>query len=157
MAKQIPLPKIVDLPQVVVFHRNHPVEQQLLLHIPTGPETGETYIIRLDQPKPPTGEYDPLRDHKGWVKRLPNSQALMDLLAYEMHVAYYPHKGGTVIALDDPDEVSWLRVAFALAREGRGSNSFDHYFTKRRVQLRGPMMPPRLRRALGRRPGVSAW
>ena len=120
MAKSIPLPKLEDLPEVVLFHRSHPSDQRILLHVPTGAESAETYPVRLN-----------VTEHKQWFDRLPNSQTLKDRLSYEMHVCYYPHRNGTVMNLADPDELPWVRVAFAGAHVGRGRNSFDTYFRSR--------------------------
>lgn len=156
MAKLIPLPRIEELPEVVLFHRNHPSDQRLMLQVPTGPETAETYIIRLDQRKPEAGKYDPRLDHKGWIKRLPNSQALTDLLMYEMHVAYYPHKGGTVMKLDDPDTIPYMTQVVALARRSR-TTPFDKLLKRRtqRTRLVAPMSS--FRQSLMRRPGGMTW
>ena len=156
MAKPIPLPNVQDLPRVVIFHRNHPSSQCLLMHIPTGPESAETYPIQLDQKSPPAGEYDPRHDHKGWIKRLPNSQGLMDRLSYEMHVSYYPHDGGCVMPLEDPDAIPWIRQALALARR-EGYGVFDQYFNRRRAYNR-TLPRPNLQRMLAMSPlRRSSW
>ena len=135
MAKSIPLPKLDDLPQVVVFHRNHPAEQRLLLQVPTGAEEAETYIVRLDQ-----------TEHRLWLERLPNYKKLRDRLAYEMHVAFYPQHGGAVMTLEDPNELSWTQVAFASAH-GNHTHPLARRFAQRGMRRR--MLPrPRLRSAL---------
>ena len=160
MSKLIPLPRVEELPEVVLFHRQHPSDQRLLLHVPTGPDGGETYIILLDQEAPPPGHYDPRTDHKGWVKRLPNSQALLDRLSYDMHVSYYPHKGGTVMSLEDPDEIPWVQQALSLAHQsGGGTNNspLEKRLRERNIRARRPAVASPLRAALGRRPGGSAW
>lgn len=128
MAKSIPLPKLEDLPEVVVFHRSHPSDRQLLLHVPTSQSTGETYPVRLD-----------IIEHKQWVDRLPNSQALRDRMTYDMHIAYYPHKCGTIMSLEDPDEIPWIRQAFGMARVARRESRVDSYFNSRNFKRK--MMP----------------
>ena len=139
MAKSIPLPKLTDLPEVVVFHRNHPAEQRLLLHVPTSISTGETYPVRLD-----------VSEHKQWLNRLPNNKVLLDKLMYEMHVAYYPHKAGTVMPLTDPDEIPWVRQVFAAASVGQGKSTLDKHFAMRTTRHK-QLPAPALHTALGGR------
>ena len=155
MAKFIPLPNVVDLPDVVLFHKTHPRDQRLLLQVPTGPDTAETYVIRLDQPSAPAGEYDPRQDHKGWMRRLPNSQGLTDMLALEAHVAYYPQRGGVVMPLEDPDTIPWMTKVVALARR-EGHSPFQRYFARRAVKAR-TLPQPYLRTALRNKPGGAEW
>jgi len=155
MAKLIPLPRYDELPEVVVFHRTHPTEQRITLQVPIGPESSETYVIRMDQQSAPSGEYDPRTDHNGWLKRLNNYQGLMDALALEAHVAYYPHRNGTVMPLEDPDTIPWMRKVVALARR-EGHSPFDKYFRKRSKRGRLMSVPP-LRSALQKRPGGAPW
>ena len=158
MSTLIPLPHVDQLPDVIVFHRDHPSAQRLMIQLPTGQDEAETYVIRLDQPKPEPGAYDPRTDHKGWMQRLPNSQALMDLLSYEMHVAYYPNHGGAVMMLEDPDEVSWVRQAFEMAHMA-GGGGLHSLTTRAPAPLRARTMPlPPLRTALGGRvPRGRSW
>jgi len=137
MAKSIPLPKLAELPEVVLFHRSHPSDQQLLLHVPIGGDVAETYPVRLDR-----------TEHKQWMDRLPNSQALRDRLTYEMHVAYYPHKNGTVMNLVDPDELPWIRKVFATARMSTGESRSDRYF-RSRGQRHSRLPQSRFRTSLG--------
>ena len=160
MAKLIPLPRVEDLPDVVVFHRDHPSAQRFMLQVPTGPDGAETYLIRLDQPKQIPGSYDPRTDHKGWMDRLPNSQALMDRLSYEMHVAYYPNHGGTVLTLENPDEIPWVREAFAGAYMAANGGPCGALARRQPPpSIRARTMPlPMLRTALGGRvPRGMSW
>lgn len=154
MAKQIPLPRYEELPEVVLFHRDDPRDTRLLLHVPTGPDSGETHIIDLAQPSAPIGEYDPRTDHKGWVRRLPNSRGLMDKLAIEPHVAYYYSRGGTVMVLDNPDLIPWLRIALAMARREAAPNSMQSMFERRQIRARQHGPSP-FRRALDPRYGFG--
>jgi len=142
MGKNLPLPKSADLPEVVVFHRSDPSDQRLMLQVPTGTEESETYLVRLDK-----------SEHRQWVGRLTNSQALMDRLSFEMHVAYYPHRNGTVMTLEDPYEIPWLAKVLAHAR-AQQSSPMAGYFSKR--QMRQRTLPvPALKRALGARGGAQ--
>jgi len=105
------------------------------MQVPTGPDDGETYIVRLDE-----------TEHRLWLERLPNSQALRDRLSYEMHVAYYPQHGGTVMTLEDPDEIPWVRVAFAAAHQAVDSPMAKLF--ARRSMRRNRLPRPQLRDAL---------
>jgi hypothetical protein len=134
MGKFIPLPKLVDLPEVVLFHHEHPSDRRLLLQVPTGPDDGETYIVRLDE-----------TEHRLWFERLPNYKALRDRLSYEMHVAFYP-QSGTVMTLEDPDEVHWVQQAFAAAHQTT-QNPISGMFARRSLR-RNRIPRPQLRTAL---------
>lgn len=158
MAKLIPLPRYEELPEVCLFHRSRPDSQRMLLQVPTGPETAETYVLDLSQRTPSAAEYDPRTDHKGWVERLPNSRALMDKLSYERHVAYYPKRGGIVMELDDPDNISWVQFAMMLARRFMtDSSSIEGFFARRQLQSRMPLRASALRQSLQLRPGGATW
>jgi len=85
-------------------------------------------------------------DHKQWVERLPNHQWLTDMLSYEMHVSYYPHRNGTVMRLEDPYEIPWVAQAFAQARVQQ-SNPLEGFFAKRKMRNRLLPVAP-LKRAL---------
>jgi hypothetical protein len=43
MAKILPLPKLADLPEVVVFHREHPTDRRIMLQVPTSSVDAESY------------------------------------------------------------------------------------------------------------------
>lgn len=141
---------------MVLFHRNHPAASRVLLQVPTGPETAETFVIDLNQLSQRSGEYDPRTDHKGWMKRLPNSQALMDKLACDPHVAYYIRRNGTSMVLENPDEIPWVRQVMAMARMEAPDSAVEARFRQRevRTQSRAPSL---LRRLLGLRPGGVSW
>jgi hypothetical protein len=158
MAKPIPLPRYEELPEVVLFHRSHPASPRLLLQVPTGPDTSETYLIDMAQPPAPVGEYDPRTDHKGWVERLPGGRALMDKLACDMHVAYYHSRNGTSMVLEDPDQIPWVRQIMAMARIGSPDvGGVDAYFNRRSRQV-AMMQPSPLRRSLATpRFGGASW
>jgi len=130
-----------------------------LVQVPTSQDDAETYVIRLDQPKHEPGTYDPRTDHKGWMKRLPNSQALMDRLSYEPHVSYYPNHGGSVLTLENPDEIPWVREAFAMAHQASNAGAFAGTVSRPPPSIRARTMPlPALRTALGGRvPRGQGW
>ena len=49
--KRLDLPKIGDLPKMVLFHRDHPAEPRVVLQIPNEDRTdAETYVLRMDRP-----------------------------------------------------------------------------------------------------------
>ena len=156
MAKFIPLPNYADLPEVVLFHRSHPSDQRLMLQVPTGPESAETYIIRLDQPSAEPGKYDPRNDHKGWIKRLPNSQALMDKLACDMHVAYYYSHSGTVMTLEDPDQIPWMTQVIAMAHHTAGEGPYEKMHQKRALRSKHPMVSA-FRNSVSASAGRQSW
>lgn len=141
MGKIIPLPKLADLPEVVLFHCTHPADPRLTLQVPTGTEDAETYVVRMND-----------SDHKQWIERLPNSLALRDRLSIEKHVAYYPHRNGTVMTLEDPYEIPWVAKAFAVARAQR-SSPLEGFFNRRRMRNR-TLPAPTLKRALR---GGASW
>lgn len=129
---------------MVLFHRSHPSDARILLQVPTGQETAETYVIDMDQRPAPVGEYDPRTDHKGWVERLPRSRELLDKLSCDPHVAYYPSNGGASMVLDNPDEIPWVAKVMAFARMQGNGQTMDSYFARRRAGSRQmPMLPVR--------------
>jgi hypothetical protein len=142
MGKILPLPKHEELPEVVLFHRTSPGDPRLLLQVPTGAEEAETYVVRLDR-----------IEHKQWFDRLLNSRALTDRLAYEMHVAYYPTRNGTVMTLEDPDEIPWVCQVLAAARMQHNSQ-LGGYFNQRNARKRA-LPAPALKRALSARGGAQ--
>jgi len=106
VATALPLPKHADLPDLVVFHRDHPSDPVLTMQVPVNEARSsfETYLIRLDQ-----------EAHKGWFERLPGATELRDRLTYEMHVAYSPQTGH-LQEMEDVDAVSYPQQAVAYAR-----------------------------------------
>ena len=161
MAKLIPLPRYEELPEVILFHRSHPSDPRLLLQVPTGPDSAETFVLNLEQRPMPVGEYDPRTDHKGWVKRLPNSQALLDKLAIEPHVAYYHSRGGSSMVLDNPDEIPWVRKVMTLARLQTAQGSMMEGLLTRRAKRTLSRLPSPLRQSIDGRNNLGyggvAW
>jgi hypothetical protein len=106
VATKVPLPRYNALPELVIFHREHPAEPQVILQVPTNEDRtdSQTYIIRMDN------EAD-----VGWVEGLPNSRDLRDLLTMTMHVAYCPRTGHTA-EIDDLDMPTRHQLMLAEAR-----------------------------------------
>jgi len=122
MATLIPLPAYSALPKVVVFHREHPSEPLIVMQVPTGDsEEFETYRVRLDR-----------KENKEWMRHLPNARNLAYQLTCEMHLVYFPHNEGTVLPLDDADELPLLRAAIAKMASAPNPQRTDKLFAKRR-------------------------
>lgn len=157
----IPLPSLAELPKVVVFHRTHPTSPRILMRVPTGPDRAESYVLRLDQVSQPPGTYNPALDHHGWLKRLPNSKDLLHKLTYEMNVAYYPHDGGCIYPLTDPDEVPWVRQIMIHARQENTNGPLGRMVEgNKRRRTAKTMAKPSLHTAISRsrpRGASSTW
>jgi len=138
MATIVPLPAYASLPKVVIFHREHPSEPLIVMQVPKGGgEEFETYRIRLDR-----------KEHKEWIRHLPNARNLTYQLTCESHLVYFPHDSGTVLPLDEAEELPALRAAIAQMR-GRGDpQRTDRMFDRRRRAVPGIS---KLRLALGGR------
>ena len=127
MATVVPLPAYTALPKVVIFHREHPAEPLIVMQVPTGDtEEFETYRIRLDMP-----------EHREWMRHLPNARNLSYQLTCESHLVYFPHDSGTVLPLDDADDLPILREAIAQMRSSSNPQQADNWFTKRRRVVPG--------------------
>jgi hypothetical protein len=76
-------------------------------------------------------------------------------LSVEKHVAYYPHRSGTVMTLEDPYELPWTAQAFAMAHQAQ-NRPFADFFTRRRLRHR--MIPkPALKQALMQPRQGASW
>lgn len=140
MATLVPLPAYSALPKVVIFHRAHPSEPLIVMQVPTGDsEEFETYRVRLDRP-----------EHKRWMGHLPNARNLSYQLTCESHLVYFPHNEGTVLPLDDAEDLPLLREAIAKMRGAPNPQRTDAWFTKRRRVVPGVS---KLRLALAGRRG----
>lgn len=140
MAKIIPLPAFSALPKVVIFHREHPAEPLIVMQVPTGDsEEFETYRIRLDR-----------AEHKEWMRHLPNARNLSYKLTCEAHLVYFPHDEGTVLPLDDAEDLPVLREAIAKMRSAPNPQRTDNWFSRRRRTVPGIS---RLRLSLSGRSG----
>jgi len=127
MATVVPLPACAALPKVVIFHREHPAEPLIVMQVPTGDtEEFETYRIRLDMP-----------EHREWMKHLPNARNLSYQLTCESHLVYFPHNEGTVLPLDDADDLPILREAIAQMRGAPNPQRSDDWFNRRRRTVPG--------------------
>lgn len=131
MAQAIPLPKHLDLPDLVIFHREHPSEPVLTMQVPTNEDRTEfeTYLVKLEQ-----GE------HQAWMERLPHYRALMDKLGYEMHVAFCP-RTGHFHAMADLDELNYTQLAIGCARQAAQANPLTSAVEKRRRLERSAPAP----------------
>ena len=133
MGKRLPLPVISTLPEVVLFHRDHPTDPRVTLQIPNRFKTdGESYIVRLDQ-----------ADDKHWMDCLPNSAQLLYTLTMEQHVAYYPATGHQQI-IPDLDAPTPVEAAVAEARQLNSRSPVDDRMEARK------RLPPRRHMPLGR-------
>ncbi|HUX14823.1 MAG TPA: hypothetical protein VMW52_00025 [Phycisphaerae bacterium] len=127
MAILVPLPAYSALPKVVIFHREHPSEPLIVMQVPTGDsEEFETYRVRLDH-----------KEHKEWMRHLPNARNLAYQLTCESHLVYFPHNEGTVLPLDDAEELPILRAAMQKMRSAPDPNRTDRMFAKRRRVVPG--------------------
>jgi hypothetical protein len=127
MGTVIPLPAYSALPKVVIFHREHPSEPLIVMQVPTGDsEAFETYRIRLDR-----------AEHKEWMRHLPNARNLSYQLTCESHLVYFPHDSGTVLPLDDAEDLPVLRAVIAKMRNAQNPQTTDAWFTKRRRMVPG--------------------
>jgi len=83
MAKRLPLPMCDKLPEVVLFHRDHPTDPRVVLQVPNDDFTdSETYIIRMD-----------VQDQAVWLEHLPRVRDLRESLSAAQHVKYNTRTG----------------------------------------------------------------
>lgn len=105
MAKRLPLPHRNDLPEMVLFHREHPSEPMVILQVPNeGRTDSETYVIDLED-----------STHRMWVEDLPNSRELRDKMSVAQHIAFSP-RTGHVQEVEDLDQIGEMAMMFADAR-----------------------------------------
>jgi len=127
MATFVPLPPYSALPKVVIFHRQHPSEPLIVMQVPTGDsEAFETYRIRMDR-----------AEHKEWMRKLPNARNLAYQLTCESHLVYFIHDSGTILPLDDAEDLPALREAIAKMRNAPNPQRSDAWFTRRRHTVPG--------------------
>jgi hypothetical protein len=141
MAARLPLPKHDALPSTVIFHRDHPRDERIVLQIPNEARTdSQTYVLRTDR----TEDMD-------WIEKLIGASALRDKLTMEKHVAY-DTKSGFTQAIDDLDQPTWIEQNLRAARAQAQSTPF---MQRLHTAARGRDLPvPPLRRfILGSRLG----
>lgn len=140
MATAIPLPKYAALPNLVIFHREHPGEPILLMQVPTNEARSEfeTYYVKLE-----------VAEHKGWFDRLPNAKGLLDKLGYVMHVAFCPQTG-YMQEMPDLDAPNDMAMAVGFARQMAGADPQQGAVERRRrIEAVAPMPISSLRQRLG--------
>jgi len=105
MGKQLPLPKVGDLPVLILFHREHPTDPRLILQIPNDDFTqSETHIIRMDIP-----------EQAAWLGHLPRARDLKCALKMSKHIKFYTDTG-FIQEMPDLDEPSRIEAEVARAR-----------------------------------------
>lgn len=140
MSERLELPKIGDLPKVVLFHREHPAEPHVVLQIPNEDRTdAETYVLRMDRPSDLV-----------WLKALPRARIVLDELSVSQHFAL-DTETGAIQEIRDLDE---MRPAEKVIRQARLEGAPRRYDRDRKASVarRSPQhLPPvsPLRRYLG--------
>lgn len=122
--KRIPLPKRSELPEGVYFHREDPLDRQLILQVPDADRAdSQTYVVDLDDSA-----------HKCWMEALLNSRQLLTILEYAQHVAYVVTTG-YVEEIPDMDAPSAVQQIVARARRdaGRHQTAQRRFFARRRA------------------------
>ena len=143
MAARVPLPAKADLPELVLFHRDHPSEPQVILQVPNEDRTdSETFVIDLEN-----------QGHIAWLESLPCARELKDQFMLSQHVSYCPRTGfiRDIPDLDEPS-VFALQLAESRRKASGGASIFDRYFARRATQRgHGQQVPgvSKMRRALG--------
>lgn len=143
MAARVPLPKRDALPEMVLFHRDHPQEPSVILQVPNADRTeAATYVIRMDR------ETD-----VHWLENLPNARELRAALEIEQHIAYCA-RTGHLQAVEDLDAPTRAEIAFWYARHFGAPSDADRFFQQRARRV--PPAPSTLRLMLGGRwlPGI---
>jgi len=108
MAKRLPLPKVGDLPKVVLFHRDHPTDPRVVLQVPNDDFTAsETYLIRMD-----------LQEHLAWFIHLPRERDLKESLSAAQHIRF-DTRTGDIEEIPDIDEPTPLQRFVAKGRRQR--------------------------------------
>lgn len=122
MAAKVPLPQPDTLPATVVFHRESPVDEMIVLQVPNADRTeAETYVLRT------TNVDDML-----WIERLKHGKELKTLLTMEQHVAFDPGTGH-MQPIRDLDAPSDLQFAIGMARHDIDNPPFQRAFDPNRI------------------------
>jgi hypothetical protein len=142
MATRVPLPRYNTLPELVIFHREHPADPQVIMAVPNEDRTdAQTYVVRMDN-----------ESDIGWLEGLPASRDLRDLLTMEMHIAYCPRTGHTQ-PIEDLDQPTRHQLAIMEARyfaqPAAGTQLDRSQRTLRQMAARENPPMSRLRFALG--------
>jgi hypothetical protein len=142
MATELPLPKPSELPEGVLFHRDHPSDDRIVMQLPNADRTdAETWVLRPSK-----------FEHSAWLGALKNTRELQDMLTLEQHVAYCPSTGHceAVADIDTPSPTAMLIACARFMADRTVAPSIENYFVRRRAGERGrsPMVST-LRLALG--------
>lgn len=140
--KRLELPKIGDLPKMILFHRDHPADPRVVLQIPNEDRTdAETYVLSMERPSDVV-----------WLNALPRARELKDKLMVAQHIAM-DTTTGYIQEIEDLDALTTVEEIIREARlkgAPRAATQDRIAATKRRARQHVPPVSP-FRRYLGSR------